>query len=44
VASAGAKPAAAPATPAAEPKQTVTADALTPEVMALLQQLGAKPV
>ena len=46
VASAGAKPAATPATPApaAEAKQTVTADALTPEVMALLQQLGAKPV
>jgi hypothetical protein len=40
VGNAGAKPAAAPA---AEPKQVVTADGLTPEVIALLAQLGAKP-
>jgi hypothetical protein len=39
VGSAGAKPAATPA----EPKQVVTADGLTPEVVALLAQLGAKP-
>lgn len=39
VGSAGAKPAAAPA----EAKQVVTADGLTPEVVALLAQLGAKP-
>ena len=39
VGSAGAKPAAAPA----EAKQVVTADGLTPEVIALLAQLGAKP-
>jgi hypothetical protein len=44
VAAAPAKPAAAPVTPAADPKQVVTADALSPEVMALLAQLGAKPV
>ena len=46
VASAPAKPAATPAAaPAAsEPKQVVTADALTPEVLALLNQLGAKPI
>jgi len=37
-------PAVSAATPApAEPKQVVTADALTPEVLALLAQLGAKP-
>jgi hypothetical protein len=36
---AGAKQAAAPV----EPKQVVTADGLTPEVVALLAQLGAKP-
>jgi len=41
VGSAGAKQAAAPA--ASEPKQVVTADGLTPEVIALLAQLGAKP-
>lgn len=36
-------PAVSAATPApAEPKQVVTADALTPEVLALLAQLGAK--
>ena len=35
--------AAATPAPAAEPKQVVTADALTPEVLALLAQLGAKP-
>jgi hypothetical protein len=40
VAQAPAKPS---ATPAAEPKQVVTADGLTPEVIALLAQLGAKP-
>ena len=40
VGNAGAKQAAAPA---AEPKQVVTADGLTPEVIALLAQLGAKP-
>jgi hypothetical protein len=34
--------AAATPAPAAEPKQVVTADALTPEVLALLAQLGAK--
>jgi hypothetical protein len=39
VGSAGAKQAATPA----EPKQVVTADGLTPEVVALLAQLGAKP-
>jgi len=37
-----------PATPAPaaapEPKQVVTADALSPEVLALLNQLGAKPL
>jgi hypothetical protein len=43
VAAAPAKPAAAPAQ-AAEPKQVVTADALSPEVVALLAQLGAKPI
>jgi len=42
VASAPAKPAATPAA-ASEPKQVVTADGLTPEVIALLAQLGAKP-
>jgi hypothetical protein len=37
-------PAVSAATPApTEPKQVVTADALTPEVLALLAQLGAKP-
>lgn len=37
-------PAVAAAAPAAaEPKQVVTADGLTPEVIALLAQLGAKP-
>jgi hypothetical protein len=41
VGTAGAKQAAAPA--ASEPKQVVTADGLTPEVVALLAQLGAKP-
>ena len=44
VGAAPAKPAATPVTPAADPKQVVTADALSPEVMALLAQLGAKPV
>jgi len=44
VGAAPAKPAAAPVIPAADPKQVVTADALSPEVMALLAQLGAKPV
>ena len=39
VGSAGAKQAAAPV----EAKQVVTADGLTPEVVALLAQLGAKP-
>jgi hypothetical protein len=43
VASAPAKPAAAPVA-AADPKQVVTADALSPEVVALLAQLGAKPI
>jgi hypothetical protein len=43
VAAAPAKPAAAPAT-VADPKQVVTADALSPEVVALLAQLGAKPI
>jgi hypothetical protein len=43
VAAAPAKPAAAPAA-VADPKQVVTADALSPEVMALLAQLGAKPI
>ena len=42
VAAAPAKPAAAPVA-VADPKQVVTADALSPEVMALLAQLGAKP-
>jgi hypothetical protein len=42
VAQAPAKPSATPAA-ATEPKQVVTADALSPEVMALLAQLGAKP-
>jgi hypothetical protein len=40
IGSAGAKQVAAPT---AEPKQVVTAEALTPEVIALLAQLGAKP-
>jgi hypothetical protein len=42
IGSAGAKQAAAPLAPT-EPKQVVTAEALTPEVIALLAQLGAKP-
>jgi hypothetical protein len=42
IGSAGAKQAAAPQAPR-EPKQVVTAEALTPEVIALLAQLGAKP-
>jgi len=43
VAQAPAKPVATPAA-ATEPKQVVTADGLTPEVIALLAQLGAKPI
>jgi hypothetical protein len=42
IGSAGAKQTAAPLAPT-EPKQVVTAEALTPEVIALLAQLGAKP-
>jgi hypothetical protein len=43
VASAPAQQVATAAAAPAEPKQVVTADALTPEVLALLAQLGAKP-
>jgi hypothetical protein len=43
-AAAGREPAAPAPAAAPEPKQVVTADALSPEVLALLNQLGAKPL